>query len=89
MQQIELYDLERPSNPVESIPGLKTKNRAKLPTIEGSIPHPFNRPKGCLFYQRCVDAIAGTCNQTPPQLLPLQKQQYVSCFKYDGKPNAF
>ena len=71
------------------IPGIKTKNRAKLPTIEGSIPHPFNRPKGCLFYQRCVDAIAGTCNQTPPELLPFQKQQYVSCLKYDGKSDAF
>ena len=74
---------------LKSIPGIKTKNRAKLPTIEGSIPHPFNRPKGCLFYQRCVDAIAGTCNQTPPELLTFQKQQYVSCFKYDGKPDAF
>ena len=74
---------------LKSIPGIKTKNRAKLPTIEGSIPHPFNRPKGCLFYQRCVDAIAGTCNQTPPELLPFQKQQYVSCFKYDGKSDAF
>ena len=74
---------------LKSIPGIKTKNRAKLPTIEGSIPHPFNRPKGCLFYQRCVDAIAGTCNLTPPELLPFQKQQYVSCFKYDGKSDAF
>ena len=74
---------------LKSIPGIKTKNRAKLPTIEGSIPHPFNRPKGCLFYQRCVDAIAGTCNQTPPELIPFQKQQYVSCFKYDGKSDAF
>ena len=74
---------------LKSIPVIKTKNRVKLPTIEGSIPHPFNRPKGCLFYQRCVDAIAGTCNQTPPELLPFQKQQYVSCFKYDGKSDAF
>ena len=74
---------------LKSIPGIKTKNRAKLPTIEGSIPHPFNRPKGCLFYQRCVDAITGTCNQTRPELLPFQKQQYVSCFKYDGKSDAF
>ena len=74
---------------LKSIPGIKTKNRAKLPTIEGSIPHPSNRPKGCLFYQRCVDAIAGTCNQTPPELLPIQKQQYVSCLKYDRKSDAF
>ena len=74
---------------LKSIPGIKTKNRAKLPTIEGSIPHPFNRPKGCLFYQRCVDAIPGTCNQTPPELLPVQKQQYVSCFKYNGKLDVF
>ena len=67
---------------LKSIPGVKTTNRSKLPTIEGSIPHPFNRPKGCPFYQRCGDAIPGTCNQGPPNLLPVTEKQHVSCFKY-------
>ena len=70
---------------LKSIPSIKTKNRSKLPTIEGSIPHPFNRPKGCPFFQRCDDAIPGTCNQTPPNLIPIQEKQFVSCFKYNEK----
>ena len=73
---------------LKSIPGVKTKNRSKLPTIEGSIPHPFNRPKGCPFYQRCDDAIPGTCNQGPPNLIPVTEKQHVSCFKYHEKTDA-
>ena len=73
---------------LKSIPGVKTKNRSKLPTIEGSIPHPFNRPKGCPFYQRCDDAIPGTCNQVPPNLFPVTEKQHVSCFKYHEKTDA-
>ena len=39
---------------LESIPSIHMAPRANLPTITGSIPHPFNRPKGCPFHPRCT-----------------------------------
>ena len=40
-------------------------------TIEGSIPHPYNRPPGCPFHPRCPDAIAGLCERAMPPLTAL------------------
>jgi peptide/nickel transport system ATP-binding protein len=34
---------------LKSIPSIQAQARTPLPTIEGSIPHPFNRPEGCPF----------------------------------------
>ncbi len=44
---------------LQSIPSIESAPRVKLPTISGSIPHPFNRPPGCPFHPRCVSFIAG------------------------------
>ena len=38
---------------LSSIPSIESTPRIKLPTITGSIPHPYNRPSGCPFYPRC------------------------------------
>ena len=38
---------------LNSIPAITNKNRERLPTISGSIPHPHNRPSGCTFRNRC------------------------------------
>ena len=43
--------------------------RTKLPTISGSIPHPYNRPPGCPFHPRCPSFMPGTCDVYEPQLL--------------------
>jgi peptide/nickel transport system ATP-binding protein len=51
---------------LESIPGVHHTARVKLPTIAGSIPHPFNRPAGCPFHTRCRHTVAGLCNETEP-----------------------
>ncbi|MCB1815034.1 MAG: ABC transporter ATP-binding protein [Candidatus Competibacteraceae bacterium] len=66
---------------LESIPSLKTARHSRLPTIAGSIPHPFNRPPGCPFAQRCPDRMP-ECERKLPALVPLNEQQAVSCFKY-------
>ncbi len=71
---------------LESIPSIHMTPRASLPTISGSIPHPFNRPKGCPFYPRCTRFIAGTCDQHAPALLPVDEKQLVSCFLYHASP---
>jgi peptide/nickel transport system ATP-binding protein len=67
---------------LKSIPSIRAISRTPLPTIEGSIPHPFNRPAGCPFYPRCPEFMPGTCDQHPPDLQPVNEKQSVSCFLY-------
>jgi oligopeptide/dipeptide ABC transporter ATP-binding protein len=68
---------------LESIPSIHMTPRADLPTISGSIPHPFNRPKGCPFYPRCASYMAGVCDQARPALLPVGNNQVAACFLYN------
>jgi peptide/nickel transport system ATP-binding protein len=67
---------------LESIPSIHTAPRVDLPTITGSIPHPFNRPAGCSFHPRCTQFMAGVCDQRTPELLPVGEGQLASCFLY-------
>ncbi|NJN96078.1 MAG: ABC transporter ATP-binding protein [Anaerolineales bacterium] len=67
---------------LKSIPSIQSHSRTPLPTIEGSIPHPFNRPAGCPFYPRCPDFMPGTCDQRTPEVQPVNERQSVSCFLY-------
>ena len=63
-----------------SIPTVHSEAREELPTIGGSIPHPFNRPKGCPFYPRCPDFIPKKCDQSTPVPSPISDQRSVACF---------
>ncbi len=67
---------------LRSIPSIESTPRVELPTILGSIPHPYNRPSGCPFYPRCPDFMPGTCDKQEPSLLPVGERQKVSCFLY-------
>ncbi|HEY7141102.1 MAG TPA: ABC transporter ATP-binding protein [Methylomirabilota bacterium] len=67
---------------LRSIPGLQATPRVPLPIITGSLPHPFNRPRGCPFHPRCPDAMAGVCDQRVPALRPVAERQQASCFLY-------
>jgi peptide/nickel transport system ATP-binding protein len=67
---------------LRSIASLSDEPRSKLPTISGSVPHPYNRPAGCLFHPRCPSFMRGTCDAFEPQLLPTRDGQAVSCFLY-------
>ncbi len=69
---------------LDSIPSITTTPRVDLPTISGSIPHPFNRPPGCPFHPRCNRAMLGVCDARAPELRPIGEQQVVSCFLYHG-----
>ena len=73
---------------LKSIPTLQSQARAPLPTIEGSIPHPFNRPRGCPFYPRCPDFMPGTCNTRIPALEPVGETQTASCFLHHDVAEA-
>ena len=67
---------------LQSIPSIESPPRVKLPTISGSIPHPFNRPKGCPFHPRCVSFIAGRCDAEDPLLQAVGGGRKASCFLY-------
>jgi len=88
MESAPIDDIfHRPQHPytqalLQSIPTVKTDNRTTLPTIDGSIPHPFNRPAGCPFFNRCKDAMPGTCDVKPPEPVNVSATQSVSCFKF-------
>jgi oligopeptide/dipeptide ABC transporter ATP-binding protein len=69
---------------LRSIPSLDSTPRTPLPTIRGSIPHPFNRPPGCPFHPRCAHAMPGRCDREAPALLPVAQGHQVSCFLYQG-----
>ena len=63
-----------------SIPSVHASSREPLPTIEGAIPHPFNRPAGCPFHPRCASYMAGKCDRRMPRLAAINDHQSVSCF---------
>jgi peptide/nickel transport system ATP-binding protein len=67
---------------LRSIPSIVSRPRTKLPTITGSIPHPYNRPSGCSFHPRCPEFISGKCDQHEPSLLTIGDNHQVSCFLY-------
>jgi len=67
---------------LQSIPSIDSVPKLKLPTISGSIPHPFNRPKGCPFHPRCVSSIAGRCDIEEPLLRDVGEGRKASCFLY-------
>jgi peptide/nickel transport system ATP-binding protein len=75
---------------LRSIPGLQATPRVPLPIITGSLPHPFNRPRGCPFHPRCPEAIADVCDRRVPALQPVGEEQRASCFLYhdvDARPS--
>jgi peptide/nickel transport system ATP-binding protein len=67
---------------LQSIPSIESTPRVRLPTISGSIPHPFNRPAGCPFHPRCPSFMPGRCDQEEPQLRELGGGQKASCLLY-------
>jgi oligopeptide/dipeptide ABC transporter ATP-binding protein len=73
---------------LRSIPSRQAAVRAPLPIITGSIPHPFNRPRGCPFHPRCPDAMRGVCDRRVPDLQPVGDRQSVSCFLYSDAEAA-
>ncbi|MDP7578030.1 MAG: ABC transporter ATP-binding protein [SAR202 cluster bacterium] len=66
---------------LRSIPSIYGSDIKRLPSITGTIPHPFNRPAGCTFSPRCPDFIEGTCDSNEPAFKSMDgTSQMVSCF---------
>ncbi len=69
---------------LRSIPSIESTPRVKLPTITGSIPHPYARPAGCPFHPRCPERMAGKCDGDEPNLVRVGSNQEAACFLYPG-----
>jgi peptide/nickel transport system ATP-binding protein len=67
---------------LRSIPSILAEPRSRLTTIQGSIPHPYNRPKGCPFHPRCPDFMPGTCDKGFPATAGHGTDHEVACFLY-------
>jgi peptide/nickel transport system ATP-binding protein len=67
-----------------SMPSVHSAPKSKLPVLSGSVPHPFNRPKGCPFHPRCPDFMAGRCDAAEPRLADVGSGQKARCFLYPG-----
>jgi oligopeptide/dipeptide ABC transporter ATP-binding protein len=67
---------------LQSIPRIGRKSRARLASIRGMVPDPFNRPSGCPFHTRCDQAIIGVCDRVLPQPIEFPGRQEVRCVLY-------
>ena len=67
---------------LRSMPSIEARVRSRLPVIEGSIPHPYNRPSGCPFYPRCSEFMPGRCDQIEPPSLPVGEGHDTACLLY-------
>jgi len=68
---------------LRSIPSITSASKTLLPTITGSIPHPYSRPSGCPFHPRCRKYMRGTCNTADPTPVAVGADHEVSCFLYN------
>lgn len=73
----------KPSHPyttglLKSIPKLGSRTK-KLSAISGSVPSPFNYPKGCHFAQRCP-YVFERCKNEKPVLKEFENGHKAACF---------
>ena len=69
---------------IESIP-TREHERGGLATIRGTVPDPLSRPSGCLFRDRCDQAIDGTCDAHVPALVEIEVGHSARCFLHAAK----
>jgi oligopeptide/dipeptide ABC transporter ATP-binding protein len=78
------YDARHPYtvNLLRAIPTIGKTSGKRLESIQGSVPGPFERPRGCPFHPRCEKIILGRCDQENPALTRVGEQHRVQCFLY-------
>jgi oligopeptide/dipeptide ABC transporter ATP-binding protein len=65
-----------------SIPRIGRKDR--LVPITGSVPNPYQIPKGCSFAPRCTHAM-DICSQEEPPVFAVAEGQQAKCWLYRGE----
>jgi len=75
---------------LRSIPRINTDPNSKLGFIEGMVPDPFEKIRGCPFYPRCTEIDASKCEEKrdmKPTLVEMEPGHQVACFLYDRLQN--
>jgi peptide/nickel transport system ATP-binding protein len=73
---------------LNSIPKIdKDYKNQKLEDIKGSIPDPYNHPKGCKFHPRCPKFMSGVCDVMEPVLTNISYNHKVSCHLFSPLSN--
>jgi oligopeptide/dipeptide ABC transporter ATP-binding protein len=69
---------------LQSIPrlGAKKSRDQRLASISGSVPDPYNLPKGCPFHPRCARRIPGVCDTEEPPHVEVDPGHEVRCVLY-------
>jgi oligopeptide/dipeptide ABC transporter ATP-binding protein len=69
---------------LESIPrlGAKKGRDQRLASISGSVPDPYNLPKGCPFHPRCVKRVPNVCDREEPPNIKVEEGHAVRCVLY-------
>jgi peptide/nickel transport system ATP-binding protein len=69
---------------LQSIPRLGAKHTKdyRLASIRGTVPDPYNLPKGCPFHPRCSKKIMGVCDQQDPPQVEVEANHTVRCILY-------
>jgi len=68
---------------LKAIPRIGKTQGQRLAAIGGSVPGPFERPRGCRFNPRCKAFIKGKCDQETPEMVSISDNHQVRCFLYD------
>ncbi len=61
---------------------------APLTPIPGDIPSPLERPNGCVFHNRCPEAIADRCDASIPSQTEFDHRHTASCFAIENVSEA-
>lgn len=72
---------------LESIPRLGLEKKRRLQAIRGMVPHPFNRPGGCPFHNRCPSYMPGSCDRIIPPLERIGERREVRCLLHSDVEN--
>ena len=67
---------------LKSIPKIGRKSRQRLESIKGMVPDPYAIPRGCPFWPRCPEYIAGVCDREEPRYIALSPDHDVRCHLY-------
>jgi peptide/nickel transport system ATP-binding protein len=68
---------------LKSIPHVGKKTGARLASIEGMVPDPFNLPSGCVFHPRCPEYMPGKCDRIVPSWTQVGENHWASCLLYE------
>jgi len=71
---------------LKSIPSHEVDSDEDLDIIQGTVPSPFDLPKGCSFAPRCPHA-KDICHQEMPELKELNWTRSVRCFMHQEEWN--